>query len=113
MVPFFHSALQKDLRSHKDLNADYEDKIAALEEEVRKINELFSDTQQELDQKCEELQETQANYQATRQQLRQTGRSLKETTIDRDEKQCLVDEVCHLFSVLITILTLFPLGTKI
>ena len=87
------SALQRDLRSHKDLNKDYEDKIEVLEGELKKINELFTDTQQELGLTCEQLQETQANFQATRQKLKKTNKMLKEKTIFGDEQQYLVHEV--------------------
>ena len=88
---FFFSAMQQEIKSQQELNAEREAKIQALQEEMRKINELFTDTQQELEERCMELEEKETELQKTNLSLKETKHTLRTTVIERDQNQYLVD----------------------
>lgn len=85
-------AMQQEIKSQQELNADKEAKISVLQEEMRKITELFTDTQQELEERCMELEEKDAELRKTNCTLKETKHSLRTTVLERDQNQYLVDE---------------------
>ena len=89
----FHCrAMQQEIKSQQELNAEREAKISALEEEMRKLTDLFTDTQQELDERCMELAEKETELRNTNLRLRQTKHNLKTTVAERDQNQYIVEE---------------------
>ncbi|RMX41272.1 hypothetical protein pdam_00012372, partial [Pocillopora damicornis] len=86
-----YHAMQQEIKSQQELNAEREAKIQALQEEMRKINELFTDTQQELEERCMELEEKETELQKTNRSLKETKHTLRTTVMERDQNQYLVD----------------------
>lgn len=86
-----YHAMQQEIKSQQELNAEREAKIQALQEEMRKINELFTDTQQELEERCMELEEKETELQKTNLSLKETKHTLRTTVMERDQNQYLVD----------------------
>ncbi|KAL9983099.1 hypothetical protein ACROYT_G005228 [Oculina patagonica] len=87
-----YQAMQQEIKSQQELNAESEAKILALQEEMRKISELFTDTQQELDERCMELAQKETALRKTNLSLRETKHTLRTTVLERDQNQYLVDE---------------------
>lgn len=85
-------AMQQEIKSQQELNAEREAKISVLQEEMRKITELFTDTQQELEERCMELEEKDTELRKTNCTLKETKHSLRTTVLERDQNQYLVDE---------------------
>ncbi|PFX29238.1 kinesin-like protein KIF11 [Stylophora pistillata] len=86
-----YCAMQQEIKSQQELNAEREAKIQALQEEIRKINELFTDTQQELEERCVELEEKETELHKTNLSLKETKHTLRTTVLERDQNQYLVD----------------------
>lgn len=89
MITF--SAMQSKIQSQTSLIVEFESKIETIEAEMKKINDLFSDTQSELERRCEELHTTKTNLKTTVETLQSTQVELKKTTIERDERDFLID----------------------
>jgi len=92
ILTFLCRAMQQEIKSQQELNAESEAKISALQEEMRKISELFTDTQQELEQRCMELEEKDTELRKTNCTLVETKHTLRATALERDQNQYLVDE---------------------
>jgi len=85
-------AMQQEIKSQQELNAEREAKISVLQEEMRKLSELFTDTQQELEERCMELEEKDTELRKTNCSLKETKHTLRTTILERDQNQYLVDE---------------------
>ncbi|KAG8179422.1 hypothetical protein JTE90_026321 [Oedothorax gibbosus] len=86
-----YAALVSKSTLQENTNKELTDKIETLTAEVAKIELLFTTTKEELGKTHEQFLETSQKYSETKEVLHHTQEVLSKTTLERDEKQYLIN----------------------